>query len=154
MFEALYGKPCRSPIYELQHEDRPSTEPDDILDNNEKILRTAQSRQKSYADQQRRPLEFEEDDCILLRVSLRKVIMRFGIEGKLAPRYIRSYNELVSLLTILLYHQSCHMCMMYSTFRCFASVSLTRMPSCSGMIYQSKKTRLRRRPMSRSSIRR
>jgi hypothetical protein len=32
-------------------------------------LRLAQSRQKSYADTQRRPLEFEEGDHVYLKVS-------------------------------------------------------------------------------------
>jgi hypothetical protein len=52
---------------------------------------TAQSHQKSYTDKRHRPLEFEVGDHIYLRVSPMKGIHRFGIKGKLAPRYIGLY---------------------------------------------------------------
>jgi hypothetical protein len=51
----------------------------------------AQSRQKSYTDKRCRPLEFEVGDHVYLRDSPMKVIRRFGIKGKLAPRYIGPY---------------------------------------------------------------
>jgi hypothetical protein len=51
----------------------------------------AQSRQKSYIDKRRRPLEFEVGDHVYLRVSPLKGVHRFGIKGKLAPRYIGPY---------------------------------------------------------------
>jgi hypothetical protein len=54
------------------------------------ILAT-QSCQKSYTDKRHSPLEFEVGDHIYLRVSLLKGVRRFGIKGKLAPRYIGSY---------------------------------------------------------------
>jgi len=54
-------------------------------------MRVAQSRQKSYADQRRRPLEFEVGDQVFLKVSPTKVIMRFGVTGKLSLRYIGPY---------------------------------------------------------------
>jgi hypothetical protein len=40
---------------------------------------TAQSRQKSYTDKRRRPLEFEVGDHIYLRVSPMNGVCRFGI---------------------------------------------------------------------------
>jgi hypothetical protein len=52
---------------------------------------TAQSRQKSYADVRRRDLEFAVGDEVLLKVSPTKGIVRFGIKGKLSPRYIGPY---------------------------------------------------------------
>jgi hypothetical protein len=52
---------------------------------------TAQSRQKSYTNKRRRPLEFEVGDHVYLRVSPMKGVRRFGIKGKLAPRYIGPY---------------------------------------------------------------
>jgi hypothetical protein len=52
---------------------------------------TAQSRQKSYADVRRRDLEFAVGDEVLLKVSLTKGIVHFGIKGKLSPRYIGPY---------------------------------------------------------------
>jgi hypothetical protein len=51
----------------------------------------AQSRQKSYIDKRRKPLEFEVGDHVYLRVSPMKDVCRFSIKGKLAPRYIGPY---------------------------------------------------------------
>jgi hypothetical protein len=51
----------------------------------------AQSCQKSYTDKKRSPLEFEVGDHVYLRVSPMKGVRRFGIKGKLAPRYIGPY---------------------------------------------------------------
>jgi hypothetical protein len=51
----------------------------------------AQTRQKSYADKRRSPLEFEVGDHVYLRVSPMKGVRRFGIKGKLAPCYIGLY---------------------------------------------------------------
>ena len=55
-YEALYGRPRRSPICWTEVGDHSITGPDLIRDTSEKVdliqkrLRTAQSRQKSYAD--------------------------------------------------------------------------------------------------------
>jgi hypothetical protein len=51
-------------------------------------LRTVQSRQKSYADTQRRLLEFKEGDHVYLKVSLIRGMRRFKVKGKLSPRFI------------------------------------------------------------------
>jgi hypothetical protein len=51
----------------------------------------AKSRQKSYANKRHSPLEFEVGDHVYLRVSPMKGVCRFGIKGKLAPRYIGPY---------------------------------------------------------------
>jgi hypothetical protein len=51
----------------------------------------AQSRQKSYTDKRRSPLEFEVGDHVYLRVSPMKGVRCFDIKGKLALRYIGSY---------------------------------------------------------------
>ena len=56
-----------------------------VIQNN---LRIAQSRQKNYADKRRRPLTFEVGDYVYLRVSPMKGVQRFGVRGKLAPRYV------------------------------------------------------------------
>ena len=55
-------------------------------------LLTAQSRQKSYADNRRRDLEFQAGDWVFLKVSPMKGVMRFGKKGKLSPRYIGPYK--------------------------------------------------------------
>ncbi|GJY77660.1 putative reverse transcriptase domain-containing protein [Tanacetum coccineum] len=49
-------------------------------------LKAARDRQKSYADNRRKPLEFEVGDRVLLKVSPWKGVIRFGKKGKLAPR--------------------------------------------------------------------
>ncbi|XP_059434632.1 uncharacterized protein LOC132167638 [Corylus avellana] len=46
------------------------------------------SRQKSYADNQRRPLEFNIGDHVFLKISPMRGVMRFGKKGKLSPRFI------------------------------------------------------------------
>ncbi|KAL5566874.1 hypothetical protein UlMin_030038 [Ulmus minor] len=60
----------------------------------QKRMKTAQSRQKSYADRRRRPLEFKEGDFVFLKVAPMKGVMRFGKKGKLSPRYIGPFEIL------------------------------------------------------------
>ncbi|KAJ9560821.1 hypothetical protein OSB04_005981 [Centaurea solstitialis] len=57
-------------------------------------LRTAQSRQKSYADKRRSDLEFQVGDRVLLKVSPWKGVIRFRKRGKLGPRYIGPFTVL------------------------------------------------------------
>ena len=73
-YEALYGRPCRSPLCWTEVGESSITGPDLIRDTSEKVslirqrLLTAQSRHKSYADVRRRPLEFEVGDHVFLKV--------------------------------------------------------------------------------------
>jgi hypothetical protein len=48
-------------------------------------MSVVQSRQKSYADNRRRPLEFEVGDHLFLKVSPIRGVMWFGKKGKLSP---------------------------------------------------------------------
>ncbi|GJW32777.1 putative reverse transcriptase domain-containing protein [Tanacetum coccineum] len=48
-------------------------------------LKAARDRQKSYADNMRKPLEFEVEDHVMLKVSPWKGVVHFGKKGKLAP---------------------------------------------------------------------
>ena len=57
-------------------------------------LETAQSRQKSYADKRRRPLEFQVGDAVFLKVAPLKGVTRFGKKGKLRPRFIGPFEIL------------------------------------------------------------
>ncbi|GJV83724.1 putative reverse transcriptase domain-containing protein [Tanacetum coccineum] len=52
----------------------------------------ALSRQKSYADKRRKPLEFQVGDRVLLKVSPWKGVVRFGKKRKLAPRYVGPFE--------------------------------------------------------------
>jgi hypothetical protein len=54
-------------------------------------LLEAQSRQKSYADNRRRELRFEEGDFVYLKVSPMRGVRRFQVKGKLAPRFVGPY---------------------------------------------------------------
>jgi hypothetical protein len=97
-FKALYGRPCRTPLSWPESEERVIFGPDIVTEAEEKVkqihtnILTVQSRQKSYADKRRHPLEFEVGDHVYLRVSLMKGVHRFDIKGKLSPRYIGPYH--------------------------------------------------------------
>ena len=58
-------------------------------------MKIARDRQKSYADNRRRDLEFEICDRVFLKISPWKCVLRFGKRDKLSPRYIGPY-EIVS----------------------------------------------------------
>jgi hypothetical protein len=60
-------------------------------------LKAAKPRQESYANKQRRPLEFEASDRVHLRVSPTRGVKKFRINGKLAPRYIGPFLILARL---------------------------------------------------------
>ncbi|GJW80095.1 hypothetical protein Tco_0144070 [Tanacetum coccineum] len=57
-------------------------------------LQAARNRQKSYADNRRKPLKFEVGDRVMLKVSPWKGMVRFGKKGKLAPRYVGPFEIL------------------------------------------------------------
>nr|GFA31563.1 putative reverse transcriptase domain-containing protein [Tanacetum cinerariifolium] len=75
-FEALYGRKCRSPI--LWEEVREGQ----LIGPEIKI----------YADKRGKPLEFSIDEHLLLKVSPWKGIVCFGKKGKLAPRFVGSFE--------------------------------------------------------------
>ncbi|GJU12292.1 hypothetical protein Tco_1134688 [Tanacetum coccineum] len=60
----------------------------------------ARDRQKSYADNRRKLLEFQVGDKVLLKVSPWKGVIRFGKRGKLNPRYIGPFKILAKVGTI------------------------------------------------------
>ena len=55
-------------------------------------LKEAQDRQKSYADLNREPIEYNVGDKVFLKISPWKGVLRFGKRGKLSPRYIGPYE--------------------------------------------------------------
>jgi hypothetical protein len=99
-FEALYGHRCRTPLSSSQTGERKVFGPDLVMEAEDKVriiqnnLTAAQSRQKSYADIRRRPLQFQIGDFVYLRVSPTRGVQRFGVKGKLAPRYIGPFEIL------------------------------------------------------------
>jgi hypothetical protein len=51
-------------------------------------LKVAKLCQESYAIKRRQPLHFEVGDHVYLKISSMKGVKRFGVTGKLSPRYI------------------------------------------------------------------
>jgi hypothetical protein len=51
-----------------------------------------QSRQKSYADNQKRPLEFEVGNRVFSKVSPMRGVMQIGKKGKLSPRFVGPFQ--------------------------------------------------------------
>ncbi|KAD2393961.1 hypothetical protein E3N88_40938 [Mikania micrantha] len=97
-FEALYGRKCRSPICWSEVGDNRITGPELIQETTDKIaqiqqrLQATRSRQKSYADKRRKPLEFQVGDRVMLKVSPWKGVVRFAKKGKLTPRYVGPFE--------------------------------------------------------------
>ncbi|GJV90521.1 hypothetical protein Tco_1538334 [Tanacetum coccineum] len=65
-------------------------------------LKTARDRQKRYADNRRKPLEFSVDDKVLLKVSPWKGVVHFGKRSKLSPRYVGPF-EIVEQVGMVAY---------------------------------------------------
>nr|GFB67162.1 hypothetical protein [Tanacetum cinerariifolium] len=74
--------------------------PEMIEVTNEKVavakekLKEAHTSQKSYADKHRRSMEFQPGDRVFLKVSPVHGVRRFGIKGKLSPRFIGPFKIL------------------------------------------------------------
>ncbi|KAD3337246.1 hypothetical protein E3N88_32766 [Mikania micrantha] len=99
-FETLYGRKCRSPICWSEVGESQIIGPEFIQETTDKIaliqerIKAARDRQKSYADNRRRPLEFQVGDRVMLKVSPWKGIFRFGKRGKLSPRFVGPFKIL------------------------------------------------------------
>ncbi|KAJ9542061.1 hypothetical protein OSB04_028567 [Centaurea solstitialis] len=89
-YEALYGRKCRSPLNWLE-------ETTDKIKMIQEKVKAARDRQKSYADNRRRPLEFQIGDRVLLKVSPWKGLFHFGKAGKLSPRFIGPFEILETI---------------------------------------------------------
>jgi hypothetical protein len=97
-FEALYGRKCFTPSCWVEVGVKWEVGPDLIRQTQETVdqirrhLLTVQSRQKSYADQSRRAVQFEVGDRVFLKASPMRGIQRFGVRGKLAPRFVGPFE--------------------------------------------------------------
>ena len=100
-FEALYGRKCRTPVCWDEVGERRLVGPELVQITLEKVkvvrdnLKISRDRQKSYADNRRKDLQFEIGDQVFLKISPWKGVLRFGKRGKLSPRYLGPY-EIVS----------------------------------------------------------
>ena len=105
-YETLYGRPCRSPLCWTEVGESSIAGLYLVRDTSEKVslirqrLLTAQSRQKSYADARRRPLEFEVGDHVFLKVIPKRGVVRFGKREKLSPRCIGPFEILERIDTV------------------------------------------------------
>ena len=105
-YEALYGRPCKSPICWTEVRECSIGNPDLIRDTSDKVslirqrLLTAQSRQKSYADVRCRPLEFEVGDHVFLKVMPKRGVVRFDKRGKLSSNFIGPFKILERVGTV------------------------------------------------------
>nr|GEY51196.1 putative reverse transcriptase domain-containing protein [Tanacetum cinerariifolium] len=63
-------------------------------------IQAVRDRQKSFADKNRKPLEFQVEDMVMLKVSSWKGVIRFGKWGKLNPRYIGPFKILSKVGTV------------------------------------------------------
>ncbi|GKE84106.1 putative reverse transcriptase domain-containing protein [Tanacetum coccineum] len=76
------------------------TSPEIVQETTEKIIQikqrmqAAHDKQKSYADLKRKPIEFQVEDKVMLKVSPWKGVVRFGKWGKLNPRYVGPFKVL------------------------------------------------------------
>lgn len=102
-FEALYGRKCKTPLCWNEVGEKKlmnAAETDFLTETNEQIrkikdhLRKVQDRQKKYADQHRREAEFRVGDRVYLKVTPLKGVIRFGMRGKLMPRYVGPFEVL------------------------------------------------------------
>ncbi|GJW96300.1 putative reverse transcriptase domain-containing protein [Tanacetum coccineum] len=99
-FEALYGRMCRSPVLWAEIGEIRLIRPLLVRETTDKVLlikerlKAARDRQKSYADNRHKSLEFEVGDQVLLKVSPWKGVVRFGTKGKLAPIYVGPFEIL------------------------------------------------------------
>ena len=99
-FEVLYGRKCRTPLNWSETGERPLFGPDIIQHAEEQVriirenLKTAQSRQKSQYDRHHKDMVYQPGEKAYLRVTPMKGAHRFGIKGKLAPRYIGPFTIL------------------------------------------------------------
>ena len=66
----------------------------DIVTKIRERIKAAQDRQKSYADNRRKEIEFAVGDKVFLKIAPMKGIMRFGKKGKLSPRFIGPFEIL------------------------------------------------------------
>jgi hypothetical protein len=95
-----YRRRCHTPLNWIEPGEKAIFGPDLVEEAKATVrriqdnLRAAKSHQETYANKWCRPLEFVVGDHIYLRVSPMKGVKRFGVKGKLAPRYIGSFSIL------------------------------------------------------------
>ena len=99
-FQALYGRPCRTPLSWDRLEDCVLLGPEMLQDMEQQVvcirehLVTAQDRQKKYADAHRLDRHFSIGDRVFLRVRPRKSPIHYRKLSKLAPCFVKPFEIL------------------------------------------------------------
>ena len=97
----MYGRKCRTPLNWSETGERQLFGPDVIQEAEDKVrvirehLKAAQSRQKAYYDKKHSGVDFKVGDLAYLKVSPLRGTHRFGIKGKLAPRFAGPFRIFV-----------------------------------------------------------
>ncbi|GJY63508.1 putative reverse transcriptase domain-containing protein [Tanacetum coccineum] len=95
---ARHGRKCRTPIARAGVGESKLIGPKIIQETTDKIgqikerLEAARDRQKSYADNRQKPLEFNVGDKVLLKVSPWKGVVLFGKRSRISPRYVGPFE--------------------------------------------------------------
>ncbi|GJR28477.1 putative reverse transcriptase domain-containing protein [Tanacetum coccineum] len=136
-FKAIYGRKCGSPILWAKIGEGSLIGPELVQERIDKVvvikerLQVTRDCQKSYADNRRKPLEFEVGDRVMLNVSPWKGVVHFGKKGKFAPRYVGPF-EILKRIDLVAYrlrlfeelsgvHDKCHVS---NLKKCLADASL------------------------------
>src|SRR4051812_10958306 len=99
-FAVLYGRKCRTALNWSETGERPLIGQDIIQHAEDQVrvirehLKAAQSRPKSNYDRKQKEMGYQPGEYAYLRVTLMRGTHRFGIKGKLAPRYIGPFRIL------------------------------------------------------------
>ncbi|GKC42665.1 putative reverse transcriptase domain-containing protein, partial [Tanacetum coccineum] len=107
-FEALYGRKSRSPILWAKIGESSLIGPELVQETTDKVvlikekLKAARDRQKSYADNRRKPLKYEVGDRVSLKVSPWKGMIHVGKKGKLVPRHVGPF-EILERISLVAY---------------------------------------------------
>src|SRR3954462_9361666 len=97
-FEVLYGHKCRTPLNWSETGEQTHIGLDIIQHAEDQVrvirehLKVAQSRQKSNYDRKHKEMVYQPGEYAYLRVTPMRGTHRFGIKGKLAPRYIGPFR--------------------------------------------------------------
>jgi len=97
-YEALYGRRCGTPLCWYQDGEAILVGPELLEQTTKKVrmvrnrMQASHSRQKTYADRRRRPLEFAAGDHVFLRVTRTTGVGRALPSRKLSPKFLGPYQ--------------------------------------------------------------
>ncbi|XP_057247519.1 uncharacterized protein LOC130589906 [Beta vulgaris subsp. vulgaris] len=105
-YEAPYGRKCRTPLSWSDIDESKIIGPEMIQETSDKVriiqekMRTAQSRQKSYADLKRRHVELSVGESVFLKIFPTRGVVRFGKARKLRHRYIGTFEIIEKIVSV------------------------------------------------------